>query len=66
MKYFQAATESCLQLNYQMKMIIMVFDGASLARKATGNHLIKVISLEKLKALPRVSALHEIEYATQS
>ena len=37
----------------------------SLVRKATGNHLIKSTSLEKLRALSLVSATREIEYATQ-
>ena len=32
-------------------------------RKATGNHLIKSISLEKLRVLPLISATLEIEYA---
>ena len=34
-------------------------------RKATGNHLVNSISLEKLRALSLVSAKLEIEYATQ-
>ena len=36
-----------------------------LARKATGNPLLKPTSLVKLSSLPLVSATLEIEYATQ-
>ena len=36
-----------------------------LARKATGNHLMNSISLEKLRALSLVSATLEIKYAAQ-
>ena len=36
-----------------------------LVRKATGSHLIKSNSLEKLRALSLVSATLEVEYATQ-
>ena len=36
---------------------------APLVRKATGNHLIKSTSLEKLRVLSLISATLEIEYA---
>ena len=36
-----------------------------MARNATGNHLIKTTSLEKVRVLSLVSAKLEIEFATQ-
>ena len=36
-----------------------------LARKAAGNHLVKVTFLDRLRAMSLVSATLEIEYGTQ-
>ena len=44
---------------------VRVITKTPLVSKATGNYLIKSISLDKLRALSLVSATLEIEYALQ-